>query len=140
MAEDERRPHRARQRSRTRGSRRENQVLVKLDDEEYEKVKSRAAVAGLTSASFLALLGTQDVPEAATAAKLTDVQVRAFAAELYAIKRILRGCGTNLNQMAAVANTTGEIDPTAMLNAARAINALPRLDELLDELRQVMPW
>ncbi|SDN13446.1 mobilisation protein (MobC) [Lentzea albidocapillata subsp. violacea] len=115
-------------------------MLVKLNDDEYEKISGRAAAAGLTSASFLALLGIQDVPDSAAPAKLTDVQLRALAAELYAIKRILRGAGTNLNQMAATANTTGEIDPTALLHAARAIKTQPRLDALLDEIRQVFPW
>jgi len=125
----------ARQRSRERGRRRDNQVLVKLNDDEYLKIKARAAAAGLTSASYLAVVGTQDVPEAAEGAKLTDVQLRALVAELYAIKRILRGMATNLNQMAAVANATGEIDPSALYNAAKAINTLPRLDAFLDELK-----
>jgi hypothetical protein len=127
---------------------RDNSVHVRLTDEELALVEARAIGAGLTTASYLAEIGKAARPavlsnpleptesgEVAPEGLLVEqgrglgvLERRAFAAELMAVRRILSGVATNLNQLAKVANSTGQAPPQVGATAAAVLRYLPRLE------------
>lgn len=129
---------RARRRRKVAGGR-ERVVKVKLTDDEYAEVAARAAAVGLTVPGYLAVAGQQDIV-ATGAGGVSQLQLRALAAELYALKRILRGSGNNLNQLTRTTHATGEFQVEARHHANRIAQTMPRLDELLDGIRELLPW
>lgn len=146
----------ARRRRRVEPGGRQNQLLVRLTDEERARIEQRAAEMGLTPASYLAEIGQAAVPAGANgspegdgangagdgARMVTEVgrplrvlERRAVAAELMAVRRLLSGVATNLNQLARVANTTGHLNPSQLAAAAAAvIRYLPRLETVVAAL------
>lgn len=148
----------ARRRRREEGGGRPHKVTVRLTDAEFERIRARAIGVGLTPASYLAEVGqAAKVSEASgpgdgpavpasgvagDAARLLVEKGRAFgvlerralAAELFGVRRLLIGVGTNLNQLARVANSTGEV-PTQVGVAAGAVQRyLVRLEAVVSAL------
>ncbi|MFC7344957.1 plasmid mobilization protein [Saccharopolyspora griseoalba] len=120
----------SRRRIRHNGGRRK-QIYVRVTEDEHEKLAARAAASGLTVPSYLALAGMQSLAAGADGPSMTPPQARALVAELYAVKRILRGSSTNLNQLTKGANATGEIPPEAWHHAERIARMEQRLDDVL---------
>lgn len=111
---------------------------------------------GLTPASYLAEIGQAAVPASSNGAARDDgangagdgarlvteagrplrvLERRAVAAELMAVRRLLSGVATNLNQLARVANSTGQWTPAQVAAAAAAvIRYLPRLEAVVAAL------
>ncbi|MFC7646763.1 relaxase/mobilization nuclease domain-containing protein [Streptosporangium lutulentum] len=75
---------------------------VRMSQEEQAVVEARAGQAGVSVPRFLVEAGLAG--DAATAS-----QLRANAAELLAARRLVAAVGVNLNQLAKVANATGEV-------------------------------
>ncbi len=116
---------------------------MRLTEQEYARVESRAVAAGLTPASYLAEIGqaarTAQADAAQADAEHTTELVpegrrllveegrvfgvlerRALAAELMAVRRLLSGVATNLNQLAKVANSSGHVLPSQVGAVATA--------------------
>jgi hypothetical protein len=138
---------------------RDNSVHVRLTDEELTLIEARAVGAGLTTASYLAEIGKAARP-AVLASSLElgvdgggDVgavapcapggllaeqgrvfgvlERRALAAELLGVRRILSGVATNLNQLAKVANSTGQVPPQVNPAADAVLRYLGRLEAVV---------
>jgi hypothetical protein len=113
-------------------------VRVRLSDEEYTRIAGRAEVVGLTVPGYLATRGQEDIGSPArgpAGPRMTGAQMRALVAELYALKRILRAAGNNLNQCAKVANATGGTPAEAWHNADLIGRSVPRLERFVESLR-----
>ncbi|MEV4649038.1 hypothetical protein [Saccharopolyspora sp. NPDC049357] len=120
----------ARRRVRHDGGRKKP-IKVLVNDDEYEQLSARAAACGLTVPSYLVLSGMQSLAAGADGPSMSPAQARALVAELYAVKRILRGSSTNLNQLTKSANATGEIPSEAWRHAERIARMEQRLDDVL---------
>ncbi|MGK5555832.1 plasmid mobilization protein [Actinomadura kijaniata] len=116
---------RARQRRHPGGRR--HQALVKMSDEEYLQIAARAAVAGVSVPRLLveaALAGDQQAAS----------ERRALVAEFLAVRRLLAAVSNNVNQLAMVANATGEV-PAQLLATLHAVaRVTARLEAATDEL------
>lgn len=127
---------RGRQRARD-ASRRQHQVLVRLNEDEYERVAAGAAATNLTMATYLARRGQEEIaPVPSGGQRLTEAQMRSLVSELYALKRILSLSGSNLNQVARVANSTGEVRGEVVHYAALIARTLDRLERFVSGLRR----
>ncbi len=122
----------SRRRSRASGGR-DRQIKVRLSEEEHEQVSARARASGLTEASYLALCGMENLV-GSSSSHLSLTQLRAWVAELYALKRILRGSATNLNQLTKLANATDEVPQESWHHGERIARMESRLSELLDAI------
>lgn len=113
-------------RSRVDGGRRVR-IVVRVTDGEYAQLARRAGAAALTVPSYLAVTGLRPdgVPIAETRSALTN---------LTAVRRLLIGATTNLNQLTAKLHATGELDPAlpAVLAAVQRIAA--RTDQAVTDL------
>jgi Mobilization protein NikA len=121
------------------GGRRTEAVLVKLSTAEHEAIQVRAEAARMSVAAYLAERGQEDL--AATSASgtgISAVQLASLVAEFYALKRILRGAGNNLNQLTRVANARGSMDPESMWHARRIDAVLPRVEQLCEQFRSLV--
>lgn len=68
--------------------------------------------------------------------RVSEAQMRSLVSELYALKRILSLSGNNLNQIARVANSTGEVRGEALHYAALIARTLGRLEEFVAGLQR----
>lgn len=99
---------------------RSHQARVTMSDGEYAVIAARAAAARVSVPRFLA--------EAALAGDaVTASERRALVAELLAARRLAAALGGNLNQLARVANATGQLRPEVTAAAAAAGRAADRL-------------
>lgn len=109
---------------------RSKQVLVKLTEDEHATVAAYAAAAGMSPASYLAVRGQQSI--ASDRSSMSLPQARAWVAELYAIKRIVRGSANNLNQLVKAAHATGEVSEEILHHADRIARMEARVTTLLE--------
>jgi hypothetical protein len=90
-------------------------VGVRLTREELEVVTDRAAAAGLTEASYLAVLGLardQQAPAGSAGSAAANLEWRnAAAAELLALVRQVRGIANNLNQVTYYSHQDRRLHP-----------------------------
>lgn len=94
---------------------RRREVRVKLSDAEYERFAAQAADEGVSLQRMLV--------EAAQAGGVQRArQVRRAVRELYSARHVLVAIGTNMNQMAARLNATGERDAAAMAAARDTVS------------------
>lgn len=126
-------PGRRRRRSSTP---RPHKVLVRLSDEEYERVAAGAAATNSTLPAYLAKRGQEEIAPVQSGQRLTEAQMRSLVSELYALKRILALSGNNLNQIAKVANSTGEVRDEVVHYGALIARTLDRLERFVDGLRR----
>jgi hypothetical protein len=94
---------------------RKRQVLVRLSEDDYQKIVARAAVEGLTEARLLAEAGLGD--------RAGLIERRAAHTMFLGVRRQLVGMATNLNQLAHVANSTGRM-PVGLDEALAAVMAM----------------
>jgi len=123
---------------------RPHRATVRMTDAEFTALSARATAAGLSLPAWLVAAGLADrTPGSGGGLQITGMSAperRAWAAEFVAARRLLRGVSTNVNQLAAGFNSTGEVGPQlgAVLDATARVTA--RLGELTDRLagRQVL--
>lgn len=112
------------------GQRRDKRTVIKHTAEEWARVAAMAEVQGVSVARLYerALCAG----DAVAAVKMSQIY-----AELVMTQRLLIGVATNVNQMAAVANATGELPTAAQLEAALEL-AQRQVDRVVD-LLQTLP-
>lgn len=106
--------------TRTPGGRR-HVVKVLLTDEELLALEARAAVGGVSRQRLM-------IEAALTGDHATASERRALIAEFTGALRLLGRVGNNVNQLAKVANASGEMPP----ELAATLNALNRFMRRLD--------
>lgn len=114
-------------RRRTEG-RRPHRTVIKHSDEEWARVQSIARAQGVSVPRlYEQSLHAGDV---VAAAKLSQI-----FGELLVIQRLMGNAATNINQVAKVANSTGEVQEDRLLAAyAFMREQADRLSGLMDEL------
>jgi len=90
------------------------QINIRLDKTELEKVKLSADVLGLSVGRY--------AKQVVLKSKLVKPQLPAQTQQ--ALIRQLAGMATNLNQLTKVANATGDINQTAILDLRKEVNEL----------------
>lgn len=114
-------------RRRTEGTR-PHRTVIRHTAEEWARVQSMAQVQGVSVPRLYerALLAGDVV----VAAKLTTIRH-----QMEGPRRVLAGVGSNLNQMARVANATGDIEGPALHAAIDMLDRhMTRLNEILSQL------
>ncbi|WP_308128650.1 plasmid mobilization protein [Rhodococcoides kroppenstedtii] len=99
--------------------------VVKLTDEQELAVQAAARVQGVTVARLLA--------DSALTAPRASVS-REDLAELFETTRLIGALGNNLNQIAKVANSTGELVPETAATLAAVRRVFDRVRTLPQEL------
>jgi len=84
-------------------------------------IAARAAAARISIQRFM-------VEAAVAGDAVTATERRAVVAELLAARRLVAAMGTNLNQLAKVANATRQVRPEVTAAAVAAAQAAGRLD------------
>ncbi len=107
------------------------QVQVTFTVEEYQSVVARAAAAGLTVPSYLAVTGMR--PEGVDSA-----DAKSAVTNLSGTRRVLAGVANNLNQLTAKLHATGELDDSlpAVLDAVDRLST--RVEEAVDQVAAVV--
>lgn len=116
--EERMKPTRRRRRANASQGAREHRVVIKHSAEELATVRAMAAVQGISPPRlYVRALTTGDVEAAARLQRIRD--------ELTATRRLLAAVSNNVNQIAAAANSTGQIgeDLAATLDAVRRVSA-----------------
>ena len=96
---------------------------VTLTEEEQRELRERAAGLGVSVPRLLV--------ESALCGVETPAERRAWMAELFELRRLLATVANNVNQLAKVANTSGELAAGERLS-----RTLGEVDELVVELRE----
>ena len=96
---------------------------VLLTEEEREQLRARAGELGVSVPRLLV--------ESALSGVETPTERRAWIAGLFELRRLLATVANNINQLAKVANTSGEV-PTG----ERLSSTVGEVDELLVSLRE----
>jgi hypothetical protein len=109
-------------RSREREPRRVYQQIT-LSGDEQQRLRERAAGLGVSVPRLLV--------ESALSGLETPVERRAWVAELFELRRLLATVANNINQLAKVANTSGELPAGGRLSGTAG-----EIDELLVSLRE----
>jgi len=114
---------------RRQGRRRTRRTVIRHTDEEWVDVQAMAAVQGISVPRlYERALRAGDVVVAA--------QMSELFGELVMLRRLVARAGANLNQMARVANTTGEL-PTEQQIIAASDLIRRQVDRLRELMRQV---
>ena len=104
---------------------REAEQKVRLSLEEKRRLRERAMELGVSVPRLMV--------EAALSGVETPAQRRAWIAELFELRRLLATVANNVNQLAKVANTSGELPA-----GDRLLRTFGEVDELLVALREWM--
>lgn len=64
----------------------------------------------------------------------TPTERRQAMAELFVLHRLLASISNNVNQIARVANSTGEVKPSTVATLAKVREVAERIDEAIDGL------
>lgn len=107
---------------------RKHQLKVRLTDEQRAKVTQRANAAGVSIPMLM-------VEAALSGSARTATGRRAIVIELLGIRRLVAALGNNVNQLARVANATGQVpeELRAVLSAVERV--LNRLDATVSKVR-----
>ncbi|RJQ66180.1 hypothetical protein D5S17_35740 [Pseudonocardiaceae bacterium YIM PH 21723] len=95
---------------------RKARTAVLYTDEEWAAIVAAAAIAGMRPGAFVAQSGFDAAYRKNTGIELDRDQVNRLIAELLEYRRVLANIGGNVNQLAAAANSTGEIGTVAEVN------------------------
>lgn len=114
---------------------RPHKFTVRFTDEELERVAARAAAARVSVPAFLALVALHS----AEGRQVDPATVRAFAVEIFALRRQVNLLGNNVNQIAHKLHGTGEIESTAAETYRAATAAIEEIDPLLSRLSDFLP-
>ena len=114
-----------RYRRRLVGGARAHRTVIKHTDEEYARVGALAQLQGVSVPRlYEQALHAGDVAKAAALSRIVG--------ELALLLRLISGAASNLNQLAWVANSTGEVEAAQVLAAAVYLDAqVVRLHELV---------
>lgn len=123
------RPRQARRRRKAGGRR--NQFLVKADDHEMQRLRKTAAAAGLTVPHLLisTTLAVMDDQR-----QVPAVDRRTLAWEIETVRASLDAVGRNLNQLARVANATGQVPAELPATLHAVARRMGKVDALLTAL------
>lgn len=112
-------------RRRARGSEsRQMQIQVRLSEAEREQLRDRADARGVSVPRLLV--------ESALQGRETPTERRAMLAELFALRRLVATVANNVNQLARVANISGQVTDRDQLHTT-----LQEITELLGRLRDL---
>lgn len=119
-----------RRRPRLRGGRR-YQYSVRLSEEEQVRVEAAARSAAMTVPNLLAetMLAALD-----RHGQLNVAERHALFGELLAVRRLLKALSNNVNQLAAAANSTGQLPPELEETMRALTRTINRLDAVLDPI------
>ena len=110
------------------------ELKFRLSEEEYQLLQRKLAAAGMSRNAFLVQLisGAEIYPR--------DMLLR-LCIELQIMNRLIRGCSTNINQIAKVANSTKAVPSARLLiDMYQDIQAIKNnLQPLWEEIRR-MAW
>ena len=104
---------------------REAEQKVRLSVEEKRRLRERAGELGVSVPRLMV--------EAALSGVETPAQRRVWIAELFELRRLLATVANNVNQLAKVANTSGELPAGERLS-----RTVGEVDEMLGALREWM--
>jgi hypothetical protein len=107
------------------------QVQVTFTVEEYQAVVARAAAAGLTVPSYLAVTGMR--PEGVDAA-----DAKSAVTNLSGTRRVLAGVANNLNQLTAKLHSTGELDESLPAVVEAVERLARRVDAAVEQVAAVV--
>ena len=102
----------------TKGRKRKNVIITRIDDAEYQELRARVSESGLTQQSYI--VNSALTAHVSSAEEITEMKNKNEILMDY--DKQLRGIATNINQLAHTANGTGEI---------------PTVDVLMDILSEV---
>ncbi|MBE1573874.1 MobC family plasmid mobilization relaxosome protein [Amycolatopsis japonica] len=107
----------------------QKRINCRTTEHTYQRLEKRAEAAGLSLPRYLIESGLRD-----EAGQWSLRQQRWWAERLDVVETRLIRIGVNLNQIATVANSTGELDPglAGALSYLRA--AVQRYEEILDAI------
>ncbi|MCE0540405.1 MobC family plasmid mobilization relaxosome protein [Kineosporia rhizophila] len=111
-----------------------------MTEQEHTQISARAAATGLSIPAWLVAAGLANLSPntgehthgGISVSTMSAPERHALTAEFVAAHRLLRGAATNLNQLAAAWNSTGELAP----QAAAVLDQVDRVTARLDELTQ----
>ena len=135
-------------RTRLVGGRKTATVGVRCTAEELADLKSRAGREGLSVPAYLmaAATGRRVLPgrelerpaPVGGAAVSSAEELRTVAGELMAVRRVVVGIATNVNQLAKVANATGAVPAETGASLDAAARALQRVDVVAAAIRAAL--
>lgn len=106
---------------------RKHVLKVRLTDEQRATVSRRASAAGVSMSRLMV--------EAALAGNArTATERRAIVIELLGARRLAAALGNNLNQLARIANATGQVPDQLPVALAAVERVLERLERVASEL------
>jgi|SRR5579884_2911363 len=101
---------------------RRHPVKVLLSDQEYLEIGARAAAAGVSRQKLM-------VEAVLRSDGMTHAERRALYRELLGARNLIAALGNNINQLARVANATGQVPAEVRAAAEAAERAIERLDQ-----------
>lgn len=112
---------------------RNKELKFRLSQEEYDALQSKLQEAGMNRNNYLVRLisGAQIYPKE---------QLRELNGQYVIMNRLLRGIGTNINQIAKIANTTHAVPSAALLvDMYQDVQTLKKnLQPLWDDTRKTL--
>lgn len=105
---------------------RQHVVFVRLTGRELGVIEARAAAAGVSKQRFMV--------ECATHGEWAPAERHAFYKVLGRVRNVTYAVGNNLNQIARVANTTGQVLPGYETTAKAVQDAMAALEGVLAKL------
>ncbi|MCW2539683.1 MAG: hypothetical protein JWN95_1408 [Frankiales bacterium] len=106
-------------------------VVVRLTDDEFDRIAARAAEIKQTVPSYLALTGLR--PEG-----VASSDIKAALIALREIQRVNAGVANNLNQLTAKLHATGELDASLRAAVGAAAGLSVRLDAVIGRVGQLV--
>lgn len=121
------------------GPQRPHRINGRFSDSELQEIKTAAAWSGLTPAGFCAEAALAAARGgAATGPGSRHETLRELLRQLFASRTAVNRFGTNVNQVAAAYNSTGEMPSHADAAIALCGRAVDRLDEIAALIRAAL--
>lgn len=121
------------------GPRRPHRINGRYSDSELREIQAAAAWSGLTPAGFCAEAALAAARGAAAAGPgSANETLRGLLRQLFAARTAVNRFGTNLNQVAAAYNSTGDLPVHADTAIALCGRAVGRVDEVVALIRAAL--